>query len=391
MPGFTHLHTHSYYSFLEGLPAPEELVQAAVDDGMPALALTDHSSLTGAIEFYDLCLDAGIQPIIGLQVAVTSPLEAQPLVGDLVLLAQNLAGWRNLCRISSAVQADPINNAGQILPFSRLAEETQGLLCLTAGSQGCFDQLVSTNQADTALRYLGHLKDLFPGDLYVELQRRTPVEIDLSRQLASVAMQIDTPVVAANQVYYLANDQADLQLLVTAIRLNKSINTLSASAAPPLSSRFTTTEEMLPRFSDLPAALSATGEIADRCRLELPLGIPRFPQANVPEGQTMIAALYEKAEAGAKRHRPAAASAEPVQADDAGGRPPGGEAAEDPQAIGRYPAELGTALTVRPPAALYALSISAPARPSRRYARRDWCGAGRSSPARSPGPVLPGS
>ena len=244
MSSFTHLHAHSYYSLLEGLPSPEELVQAAVSQGMHAVAMTDHSSLTGVIEFYSDCQAANIQPIIGLQVTVTSPLESQPLVGDLVLIAQNLAGWRSLCRISSAVQSDPTGNPDKILPFTRLAQETEGLLCLTAGNQGCLDQLVSMNQAETALRYLAHLKELFPDHLYVELQRRTPLEINLSRQIASIASQLDTPIAAANQVYYLREDQAEMQKLVTAIRYNKSINTLPGSATPPPGSHFTSAEEM---------------------------------------------------------------------------------------------------------------------------------------------------
>ncbi len=299
MSGFTHLHTHSYYSFLEGLPSPNDLVQAALNDGMQALAMTDHNSLTGAVEFYDACQTAGIQPILGLQVAVASPLETQPLVGDLVLLTKDLSGWRSLCRISSAVQADPTNNPDQILPFSQLADETEGLICLTAGGQGCFDQLVSMNQTDTALRYLAHLRDLFPDHLYVELQRRTPAESKLSIQITGIASDIDIPIVATNQVYYLADDQLEMQKLVTAIRYNKSITTLPTTATPPPGSYFTSSEEMRQRFSDHPEALDATQEIAERCHLELPLDVPRFPQTKVAEGQTMIEALRQKAEAGA--------------------------------------------------------------------------------------------
>ena len=299
MSSFTHLHTHSYYSFLEGLPSPEDLVQAAVSDSMHAIAMTDRKSLSGAVEFYKACQSAGIRPILGLQVTVASPLETQPLQGDLVLLARDLAGWRSLCRLSSAIQSDPAINPDQILPFSRLAEETDGLICLTAGSQGCLDQLVSTNQAETALRYLAHLRDLFPGYLYVELQRRTPSEIKLSGELARIAGELNTPVVATNQVYYLANDRSELQQLVTAVRYNKSFSSLPSSAIPPLGSYFTSQAEMLSRFSDLPESFTSIEEIVERCHLELQLDIPRFPQAKVPDGQTMIQALHQKAEAGA--------------------------------------------------------------------------------------------
>jgi DNA polymerase III alpha subunit len=105
---FVHLHTHSYYSFLEGLPSPEQLAQAAARAGMAALALTDSHGLTGAIEFYDACQAAGVRPIIGLELAVAPPagwLSAQP--GALVLLAQDLAGWASLCRLSTAALTRP--------------------------------------------------------------------------------------------------------------------------------------------------------------------------------------------------------------------------------------------------------------------------------------------
>jgi DNA-directed DNA polymerase III PolC len=299
MSGFIHLHTHSYYSFLEGLPSPEDLVQAALRDGMHALAMTDRHSLSGAVEFYIACQSAGVRPILGLQVTVASPLETQQLQGDLVLLARDLSGWRSLCRLSSAIHSDPGSNPDHILPFSRLAEETDGLICLTAGSQGCLDQLISMNQPENALRYLSYLSDLFPGHLYVELQRRTPAEIKLSRELAGIAGELDTPVVAANQVYYLDDDQSEMQHLVTAVRYNKSFTTLPGQAIPPPGSSFTNQEEMLSRFSDLPESITAIEEIVEHCRLDLPLDIPRFPCAKVPEGQTMIQALHQKAISGA--------------------------------------------------------------------------------------------
>src|SRR5712692_3069309 len=100
---FTHLHVHSYYSFLEGLASPEELARAAAADGQEALALTDSHGLTGAIEFYDACRANAVRPILGLELAVLPPagwLDARP--GSLILLAQSLEGWVSLCRLSTA-------------------------------------------------------------------------------------------------------------------------------------------------------------------------------------------------------------------------------------------------------------------------------------------------
>ncbi len=299
MSEFVHLHTHSYFSFLEGLPSPADLVQAAAEQGMPALALTDRNYLSGAIEFYTACQTAGIQPILGLQVTVTSPLETSPLVGDLVLLAQDLSGWRSLCRLSSSLLSEPSPTPQPVLPFDQLAQEASGLICLTAGGQGCLDQLLSLSQERSARRYLSHLKEVFPDQLFVELQRRTPLEITLSKQIAKIARESGIPMVAANQVYFVSDDQAGMQKLVTAMRLNQRITGLSDSATPPQGSYFTSIEEMQVRFSDIPEALAAAAEMPARCRFDLPLDQPRFPQVRLPSGQNAIQTLRAKAERGA--------------------------------------------------------------------------------------------
>ena len=301
MAGYIHLHVHSYFSFLEGVPSPEELVQAASRDGMGALALTDRNSLTGAIEFYQNCRDSTIQPVLGLQVKVSFTFDTQSYTGDLVLLAKDLSGWRSLCRLSSTALMDPNNNPQQILTHSHIAQETEGLICLTAGCQGSLYQLAKLNQLDLASRYLARLSNLFPGNLYVELTRRSSVEVEISKHLAEVADDLALPVVAANPVYYLSNDQSDKQQLLAAIRSNKPRGSLASSDIPPGGSYFTSTEEMNNRFSDLPQALLATEEITGRCQLVLPLNEPRFPQAKLPDGQSTIAALQQKALAGAAK------------------------------------------------------------------------------------------
>ena len=145
-----HLHTHSYFSFLEGIPSPEELVLAAVEDGMPALALTDHRWLTGAVEFYLTCQKHQIQPVLGLEIDVSLPAGFRPggktgpfqpgpgmlELGRLVLLAADRTGWANLCRISSALQAGSNDPNLGILPFEELEAVSAGLICLTGGMEG---------------------------------------------------------------------------------------------------------------------------------------------------------------------------------------------------------------------------------------------------------------
>ena len=300
MEAFTHLHTHSYYSFLEGLPSPAELAQAAARYDMEALALTDHVALSGTIEFYSACMEVGVQPIIGLEIPISSPLRLAPVHGDLILLACDLSGWRSLCRLSSAILATLQDDASRIMPFEILARETDGLICLTGGSQSILSQLVREERDRAAEDYLARLTELFPDRTYIELQRRTPQERFTSEKLAELGEKLNLPIVATNGVYYLQVEQADLQKLVTAIRLNQSLSTIPRELFPPPGSEFITASDMQDRFCDLPQAIAASQEIAERCRLELPLDKPRYPQVPLPEGQTAIQVLHQKAEAGAR-------------------------------------------------------------------------------------------
>ena len=317
---FTHLHTHSTFSFLHGLSSPQALVDAAVQDGMPALALTDHHSLTGSIEFYTACLTAGIQPILGLEVICAPPTDIpSATLGTLVLLAMDMSGWRSLCRICSSLDGE----AGA-LPFDRLAQETTGVICLTGGTNSMLNGLVTMQQPDQAQSWLNRLNALFPGQLYVELTQHSPEDEELNTRLAALAHRSHIPVVAAHQIYYLTPDQSELQRVVTAIRLNQPLSniirkdaTYCVSTTPtgattppnnnpadmfaPPQAFFTSQAVMGACFARFPAAIERTLEIADRCRLELPLGVSHFPEIPLPRGVTALQQLRQKAESGARQ------------------------------------------------------------------------------------------
>lgn len=299
MVAFFHLHTHSHYSFLEGLPSPGELVERAGAYEMGALALTERLSMSGSIEFYVACLEAGIKPILGLQIPVNSPQELVSPPGELILLATNISGWRSLCRLSSALMCNPPAESIVGLDFNHLIQETEGLICLTGGSQGPLDRLLSDGQHQSAGRYLEILADIFPSRLYIELQRRTPDERKLSEQLVELGSRSNIPVAASNDVHYLDSNQIDQQKLLAAIRLNQPVHSLPPSASPPSGSSFTSSKDMSSRFKDIPQALAATQEITDRCQLQLPLDKPRFPRIQLPPGKNTIQVLREKAERGA--------------------------------------------------------------------------------------------
>lgn len=301
LPLFTHLHTHSYYSLLRGLASPTSLVQAAIDQGMSALALTDFDLLSGAVEFYDACRATGIRPILGLEASIATPPGLPPAShssGALVLLAMDQTGWSSLCRLSSALQTagDPLAS----LPFERLEQEASGLICLTGGLGGFVSRLLHEGQDLSAHAFLHRLKQVFPGRLYVELPYLSSDDRGLVPGLAALAQQAALPVVAANSIYYLSPDEAHLGRLLAAIRLNIPLSDLPAQELAPQNAYFTSAAEMLVRFADSPQALAATQEIAGRCRLELPLGEPHYPQISLPPGSTPDQVLRRKAYEGAK-------------------------------------------------------------------------------------------
>jgi len=276
-------------------------VQSAVQNGMDVLALTDHHSMTGTIEFYDACRRAGIRPILGLEVTVASPSDF-PLAGTgvraglLTLLAIDSTGWRSLCRLSSLLDSDEA-----VLLFEQLAQETAGLLCLTGGVRGTLNTLLASGQKRAASVLLSSLCDLFPDRLYIELQQHQPGDSELVNHLAALAQKIKLPVAATHDIHYLISKQADLQKVLAAIRVIQPLKKLSPEIPAPPEAYFLSPAEMFRKFANTPQALEGTQEAASRCRLELPLGIPHFPEIELPAGLTVIEVLRQKADDGAQR------------------------------------------------------------------------------------------
>ncbi len=307
---FVHLHTHSCYSFLEGLASPRELAKRAAELEMPSLALTDHNRLSGAIEFYDACREAGVQPILGLELDVRLPPDLLPGfrdagAGPLTLLATGLDGWASLCRLSSVAQSDLA--ASQPVAFERLGQDAGGLLCLSGGLAGMAARLIPSRQGNhvdgenLARGWLERLRELFPDRLYVELQRHSREDRRWGEPLSRLATALRLPAVATHNVFYLSPDQGSLQRVVAAIRLNQTLGDLPDEASAPAGAFFASPVEMAELFVDDLAVLERTVEIAGRCRVELPLDVAHFPVVDLLPDVTPIQALREKATEGARK------------------------------------------------------------------------------------------
>jgi DNA-directed DNA polymerase III PolC len=283
---------------LEGVAAPLELAQAAAQAGQSALALTDHHRLTGAVEFVEACQTVGVRPLLGLTLDVQPPKEillnitARPLV----LLAMDLTGWTSLCRLSTAAQqAEALS-----IPFEQLAQNAAGVLCLTGGTRGLLTRLIKAGQAAQAARWLTELGRIFTDRLYVELQRHVPDDDFTLVHLAELAKAQRVHTVATHSHFYLKPEDADLQRVLTAIRLIQPLAELSDESLAPPGAHWLTPAEMAERFADYPEALWASQEIAARCQLELPLGTLHYPEVDLPPGRTAVDLLREKAYAGAR-------------------------------------------------------------------------------------------
>lgn len=251
MVGTVHLNCHSVYSLQEGLASPAELAQAAQQNGMTALGLTDHNLLTGAVEFVTACREAGIQPILGLEIDFWN----RPLF----MLATSLEGWSNLCRLSSAaaLQEKPCT-------LEQIAAHSKDLIAISSEPNP--------------------LQDIFGDGLYFALS--DPAQL----------IPANIRPVAIHPIYSLSPEQAGLRRVLAAIRLNQTVD----KVPPQSEAHFLTPNEMERRFTTCPDALAATTEIAERCRFDFPLGIPHMPTVPLPEGISAAEHLRAKAFSGAQ-------------------------------------------------------------------------------------------
>jgi DNA polymerase III subunit alpha len=299
---FTHLHTHSYFSFLEALDSPAALVQAAKENGLEALALTDHFSLSGAVEFYTACQEAGIKPILGLEIDLSLPAqmhsnEVLAVSGPLVLLAENEQGWTSLCRLSSILATTPARNCSLDL----LQENAVGIICLTGGSRSLLHLYSAAGDRKAASALLAALKDIFSGSLYVEVPPATAYQISSGPLLIDTATDLKVLFAAAHNIYYLNPSQEKLQRTVTAIRLNLPLKDVPSEAAAPPGSHWMSPQEFSRHYRGLEAALTGAEEITRRCSLDLALGHPHFPVLALEDDLTPAEVLRRKAYRGAQQ------------------------------------------------------------------------------------------
>ena len=288
-----YLRTHSYFGFHESLLSPRELVQLAAAQGVKVLGLTDHRFLTGAVEFYEVCNQNQIKPLIGLEI----DLEFGGQQGLLTLFARDKSGWSNLSRLSSLLLVEDHH-----IDINILEKHTRGLICIIGDPRDIFHKLIHTRSTSEELpeKLIFILKELFPSYFYFEIQRYQNAALPDEKTTLRYAQSFEIPIIATQNIFYAEpTDQSQFKTL-TAIKNNKQREHLTENDLPPGSTHFPDLNNFRNQFKDLPDAIDNLKQFPDKFTFELPLNSTHFPKFATPEGQSQGEYLRQRAFEGAR-------------------------------------------------------------------------------------------
>jgi len=301
---FVHLRVRSAYSLLDGALHAPAIVDLATEHAMPALAITDKRNVFGALEFAMKAGGAGVQPITAAILPISRDeieLDAQnrrPPADDLVVLAQSPIGYTNLMRLLSQAYLNSAAEHDPELTLDMLEGATEGLIALTGGPEGALDRMLVEGQSDRAERRLHTLNALFPGRLYIELQRYERAEEAITEpQLIDFAYALDLPLVATNDVRFADADMHEAHDALLAIADGRRIEDTDRRRSTP-DYRFKSPAEMAALFEDLPEAIANTLVIAERCAIAPTPRDPILPPFESENGLAEPEALKAQAEEG---------------------------------------------------------------------------------------------
>ncbi len=308
---FTHLHTHTAYSLLDGEGTIKKLVDRAKELGQTSLAITDHGNMYGVIDFYEYAKEQGVQPILGCEVYVAArsrhdkvhEYDAQSY--HLILLAENEEGYRNLMKIVSIGFVEGFYYRPRI-DMEILRKYNKGLIALSACMAGVLSRQILSNNYEEAKRRAEEFVEIFGRDRYfIEIQDHGILEQQkLNRELIALAEELELSLVATNDVHYVKQADAEYQDVLMCIQMGKTVNDEDRMKMSTDQLYLKSEEEMLALFPNHPEAIENAQKIADRCKVEITFGELHLPKFEVPDGMTSKEYLRKLAEEGLKERYP---------------------------------------------------------------------------------------
>lgn len=311
---FVHLHTHTGYSLLDGMCRISELVKRAKEYKMPALAITDHGNMFGAIEFYVTAISEGIKPIIGSEIYV-APKDrkdkklnrGESAFHHLTLLCKNKIGYKNLMKLSSIGYLEGFYYKPRI-DKEVLSKYSEGLIGLSGCLKGEISSKLLKNDEKGAVEAASSLKEIFgKGNFYIELMDVSlPEQKKANEELLRISDKLDIPIVATNDVHYLDKEHSYAHDALLCIQTGSLLKEEKRLKFRSEEFYFKSPEEMGALFKDYPESLRNTIEIAEKCNLQMEFGKFHLPHFPIPEDETLDSYLNKLCYEGLKQNIPSA-------------------------------------------------------------------------------------
>src|SRR6266511_1273971 len=325
---FVHLHLHTEYSLLDGAIRMKELMKKAAEFKMPAVAITDHGNLFGAIEFYQEAQRAGVKPIIGCEAYIAPgsnkdrPGSRRDSAYHFTLLSENETGYRNLVKLVTAAHLEGFHYAPRI-DKELLAAHSEGLIGLSGCLAGEINSAIQANNIEKAKQSAAEYRDILGAEnFFIELHDHGMEEQrKCMAALPQIARDIGVGLVAANDVHFLRRSDHQADDVMLCIGTGKMVQDENRMRYVP-ELYFKSPAEMHELFRDFPEAIANTLEIGERCHLDLEFGCSKYPEYPAPPGKTREEYLRELCYEGLQRRY-------------------GERVANDPELIRRLDYELG--------------------------------------------------
>ncbi|RJQ14652.1 MAG: DNA polymerase III subunit alpha [Nitrospiraceae bacterium] len=304
------LHLHTEYSLLDGAIKIDDLIAKALEYKLAAIAMTDHGSLFGAVEFYKKVSKAGLKPIIGCEVYIApksrfdkgGSSDSTESSFHLILLCKDINGYKNLTRLVSKAYLEGFYYKPRI-DKDILSQHSGGLIGLSSCLKGEIPRSLSNGLIDKAREAaLEYRRILGAENFFLEVQANGLAEQDkINKMLIELSRDTHIPLVATNDCHYLTREDAKAQDVLLCIQTGKTLNDTDRMRFSTDSLYFKSPEEMREAFKDIPEALSNTRVIAEKCNLDFTFNKFRLPKYEVPEGETVNNYLRKLAEAGLRK------------------------------------------------------------------------------------------